>query len=261
MEVINDIDYLISGQNPYDLQYSLRALDLEPNVNTNDARREWKGIPELFAARLKDLGTSEKDAKKMQSIDAPFVFHFWSAYHFLLGTAPEDISNRRQLVRDMIETLQTIRSLDEIMPFTESSIDRKLADRLSYGVAKTEHILNGNSSMLDLEQATVKGWNERRNKVSKPSLQPWDELALNAVVGDPNITALRIFPKGANQTLGFFVFRSDPAADDDFSFLDYACDDIPTMPEILVQYILFRLQDKGKSRLKNLLEETHPREN
>ncbi len=220
-----------------------------------NSRREWASMLDATDAVLKHNHGITTVNDRAPGYTLPLVANFRTAYGTILSRRPDTIEECNADIEDMMTTLRTIRALDEITPFGGAQTrNYQLQDSVSHKPG-TKHV----SQMVHTERITIEQWNERRAKLQKKNVAPWDEARYRNLLEDrPDVLMRRFFENGVASTIGQYVLRevkNDPRA---YDLIDFAASpDIPGLSDHMVGVLLQEMRGCQRKRLINAIEESH----
>ncbi len=155
-------------------------------------------------------------------------------------------------------TLESIRSLHEVTPFSNDRPDATLLRRAKGMLPTMKHVENGTPSMLVLEEQTVRRWNDRRKVAGKkPDRSPWDTTVFKQVIESDYTTGCRMFPVGEMTTLSHFLLRETPDNDRSFDLINFAASEKPGVSDMMVEALMQLMKRDCRMRLRNMVEQSH----
>ena len=252
MRTLEDIKDLVHG--PYGVQATLNTFKSHATNGFYKAEREWKGVLETCDELIWKKHKLTPGTPVIGLTDMPVVFAFRKAYQQVLQKMPEGIDTCRQQLDDMLTTLETVRSLDDITPYeTDADMTDFLVTRLKCGEIEEKHI----HTLPDLAKKTAAKWTKRRAAKKKHQVDAWDERTYEqTLLGRPDIVGGRLYPNGTNKTVGHFILREDDGVRGK-ELIDWAADDAVGVSDVLASFLVLQLQQTTEKRIVNLVEQFH----
>lgn len=256
---MNTLDDLRSlKDSSYGVQYVHGRFSAEQNVNFYQSEKEWLSMRDTCDERLKKYQISDQ-RQPASFFERPVLHQLRQTYAPSLEKRPETIEECRSAIASLMITINTIASLERVVPFSSTSTDLRSANHLKVLKPQDKHLTVGTPSMVNLEKSTIAAWNARRSATGLPELDPWSLKTFSSVLARDNVVAGRIHPNGEMRTLGHFFMRT--AGDEQqrgYELIDFAAEAGSGANDALIILMLNEMKASNRLRLTSVLEETHP---
>ncbi len=242
---------------PYGVQYVQGRFSAETSVNFFQSEREWLSMRDICDDRLKKYQIPDQ-SQSSNFFHRPVLHQLRQTYASTFEKRPDTIEECRSAIASLMITINTIASLERVVPFASTPIDMKSVN-LRVLKPQDKHLTVGTPSMVGLEQSTIAEWNKRRSATGLSELDPWSLKTFGSVLARDNVVAGRIHPNGEMRTLGHYFMRT---ADDEkqrgYELIDFAAETGTGINDALIILILNEMKASNRLRLTSVLEDTHP---
>lgn len=253
MQPLQEINELVEA--PYGgLMGAWAMLKTQRSLNFYGGDKILQDVGVEWDRRLhKDHGIT--DATDNAHHTLPLLYHLRETFDTYLEQVPKDIETARKRIDAILTTVQTIRSVNDVVPFRDEQPDVSFLKRLRNEEPDTDII----DEMVKLEKETVAQWNARRKAKKMSEARPWTADGYRMMIGREDIVGSRLSlqsnRKNGDDGVGHFFLREE--GKDTYALLDYAARDVSTMPQFLVMNILMTMKRENRLKLVNEIENGH----
>ena len=257
MNTLEDIAGLCDG--PYGLRAVRGAFSGRGSTNFYGAQREWEGIRDTCDALIARHKLSP-EARCLSIGETPVIHAFRQAYRDALLALPPTKEECVAAIDDMLVTLETVRTLDEVTPFErDDETTSFVVSRLKDGDIGKKHVQRAPLSVTDVAEHVAARWNKNRGK-DRREMKAWDEKTyVQTVVGRSDIVVKRLYPDGnADQSVGYYILRDDSTpGTDQMELIDWGSVWEAGVPDALAAHMVLQLRNMTQKRIVNLVEKFH----
>lgn len=255
MNTLKDIDGLLNA--PYGLRYAIGVFAAEKTVDFCGSTREWKSVQESCDAILQKhhrITPKETSEGSRPNLILPFAMHFRDAFFDVLSNRPDTIEECNEQLRDMLISLETLRSLHDITPYAAGDAESSTLRNIRY--ATSDPALT--RYMIDVEEETIARWNFRRARdQQEPLFVAWTEAKMESVLKRREVTSRYLYYKNTGRPIAHYVTRPAMDGRKGYDVLDFAASAQPGVADRLAVYLVHALTGESRKRIHNLIPQSH----